>query len=76
MIEPGPFVVEWPDIAAPSDDDRLGIVNKMTVANEQAFRAGQSPIFTEDEIRKAGGYEPMAGDAGGMPGEGGNSGAA
>lgn len=76
VIEEGPFVIEWPDIGAPTDDTRLGNVGKMTSANEQAFRAGQSPIFTEDEIRKAGGYEPMAGDAGGMPGEGGNAGAA
>ena len=73
IIESGPFAVEWPDIAAPSDDARLAIVNKMTTANEQAFRAGMQPIFTEDEIRKAGGYEPAAGD-GGMPGEGGDGG--
>ena len=74
IIESGPFVVEWPDIAAPTDADRVDRAGKMTAANQQAFQAGQGAIFTEDEIRKAAGYEPLAGD-GGMPGEGGDGGA-
>ena len=72
IIDAGPFEIKWPDLGAPTDDQRMGKAGKMTEANERAMRAGQQAIFTEDEIRAAAGYEPLAGDP--MPGEGGDGG--
>lgn len=59
IIEAAEFSVEWPDIAAPTDEQRLGNAGKMTAASQQAVAAGMRPIFTEGEIREAAGYEPL-----------------
>jgi hypothetical protein len=57
VIEDGKFEVEWPDIAAPSDDEKLGNLTKMTQAMTAAFQAGLPPIFTVEELRKVAGYK-------------------
>lgn len=56
-IKEGEFEVEWPDIAAPSDDEKLGNLTKMTQAMTAAFQAGLPPIFTVEELRKVAGYK-------------------
>ena len=56
-IEAGPFEVEWPDLAAPSDAEKLDRAKKMAEINKQLFDAGSQPAFAPEEIRKAGGYE-------------------
>lgn len=58
VIEDGEFEVEWPDIAAPSDEKKLDNVNKMAEAMQKAFNAGLAePLFDVNELRKAAGYE-------------------
>lgn len=71
LVEAGKFVVEWPDLAAPSDDDKANVLGKMTSAMQQAFQAGLSePLFDADELRGVMGYEERDSDPD-MPGEGG-----
>lgn len=53
------YEITWPDMTAPSDDDRIELAKKMTEVNEKAFRSSQPLIFTEDEIREVSGYEPL-----------------
>lgn len=60
IVEAGEFVVEWPDIAAPSDADKLGHAAKMAEVNRSAPGAGTEPPFDANEIRQAAGYEPRA----------------
>lgn len=57
IIPAGEFEVEWPDIAAPSDEQKLGNLTKMTEAMIKAFQAGLPPIFTVEELRKVAGYK-------------------
>lgn len=58
IIEDGEFEVEWPDIAAPSDAQKLDNVNKMAEAMVKAFQAGAAePLFDTNELRKMAGYE-------------------
>lgn len=57
VIKEGEFEVEWPDIAAPSDEEKLGNLAKMTQAMTAAFQAGLPPIFTVEELRKVAGYK-------------------
>ena len=55
----GAFEIEWPDMAAPTDDQRLGNADKMSAINQKAFQGGMTGIFGIDEIRAAAGYEPQ-----------------
>lgn len=57
IIPEGEFEIEWPDIAAPSDDEKLGNLTKMTQAMTAAFQAGLPPIFSVEELRKVAGYK-------------------
>lgn len=57
VITEGEFEIEWPDIAAPSDDQKLGNLTKMTQAMTAAFQAGLPPIFSVEELRKVAGYK-------------------
>jgi uncharacterized protein len=69
VFEAGEFEVEWPDIAAPSDDDRATLLDKLTSSMQKAFAAGLvEPLFDGNELRNVAGYEPRASD--GMPPEG------
>ena len=56
-IEAGEFEIEWPDLGAPTDDEKLTKAEKMAKANQAAGAAGMPPIFDDNEIRKAAGYE-------------------
>jgi uncharacterized protein len=58
IIDAGEFEVEWPDLSAPSDDQKLKNLKDMTAANKEAFGAGIQDLFTPDEMRKVAGYEP------------------
>jgi len=51
------FEVEWDDLLAASDDDKLGLGDKMAGINEKSFKAGQGQVFDENEIREASGFE-------------------
>jgi len=60
IIDAGEFVIEWPDLAAPSDTEKLANVKAMTSAMKEAFGAGMPDLFDVNEIRAAAGYEPIA----------------
>jgi len=59
IIEPGAFVVEWRDISAPSDLDKLNNLKLMTGAMAEAFQTGMPALFTSDELRASVDYEPV-----------------
>lgn len=60
IIDAGEFEIEWPPIDAPSDSDKLDLLNKMVVAMKGAFDAGLGvPMFTLDELRKVAGFETI-----------------
>jgi hypothetical protein len=56
ILQAGDFEVEWPDLAAPSDSDKLDLADKMAAVNQKAHAAG-SLVFEPNEIRRAAGYE-------------------
>jgi len=57
IIDAGEWEVEWPDLAAPSDKDKLEILKGMTSAMKEAFGAGVQDLFDGNELRAALGYE-------------------
>jgi hypothetical protein len=58
VFEAGEFEIEWPDLGAPTDEQRIDRAAKMATANKTAFDGGSAePIFDLNEIRKAAGYE-------------------
>ncbi|CAN5716510.1 DUF1073 domain-containing protein [soil metagenome] len=59
VLPAGKFEIEWPDMAAPSDEQRLDNSDKMASINQKAFQGGMTGIFGIDEIRKAAGFEPQ-----------------
>lgn len=61
LIEAGDFEVEWPDIGAPSDDQKLDNAKKMAEVNKILFDSGSGGGFSGNEIRKAAGYEEEVG---------------
>lgn len=62
-FEEGDFEIEWPDLDAPSDDDKVERADKMTATNYKAWQAGGGPIYSATEIRRVGGYhEPIPED--------------
>lgn len=58
IAEPTNLTIEWSDLLAKSDDEKLDLSEKMAAVNEKQFRAGGMAVFSEEEIREAGGYEP------------------
>jgi hypothetical protein len=60
------YMVSFPDLAAANEETKLTLVNKMTTANKDHLAAQAAaglterrPLFTEDEIRAAGGRPPL-----------------
>lgn len=53
------YEIEWDDLLADSDTDKLSLGEKMAEINERLFRAGLGAVFSEDEIREASGYEKL-----------------
>lgn len=59
-IEAGDFEIEWPDLGAPSDKDKVELADKMANTNKTAMAYGGQPIYSDDEVRRVGGYrEPI-----------------
>lgn len=62
-FEAGDFEIEWPDLGAPSDSDKVSLADKMATTNKTAMAYGSGPIYSDQEIRRAGGYhEPIPED--------------
>ena len=49
--------LEWDDLLARSDEDKLNNAEKMSTINEKQFKSGGSVPFSGEEIREAAGYE-------------------
>lgn len=62
IIEAGEFEIEWPDIAAPSDKEKLENAKAMAAINTEVFNAGMQGEVPFDgvEIRKAAGWRDPA----------------
>lgn len=59
IIEPGEFEIEWPDVAAPSEDEKVKRLKDYTTAMREAFGAGIQGLFDADELRRVVGFEPL-----------------
>ena len=68
IIEAGEFEVEWPDVAAPSEKEKVELLKSYTTAMREAFGAGVQGLFEADELRAVVDFEPLQND--GMPTEG------
>lgn len=71
VIDPGEFVIEWPDVAAPSEKEKVDLLKTYTAAMREAFGAGVQGLFEVDELRRVVGFEPLQDT--GMPTEGGDT---
>jgi uncharacterized protein len=70
-IDAGEFEIEWPDLGAPSDDDKVALAAKMAETNKTAMTYGSRPVYSEEEVRRVGGYrEPLSEDDLPIPPEG------
>lgn len=52
------YEVEWDDLLARSDDEKLANADKMASINEKQFRSGGDVPFSGEEIREAAGFDP------------------
>ena len=68
IIEPGEFEIEWPDVAAPSEREKVELLKSYTTAMREAFGAGVQGLFEADELRSVVDFEPLQNDV--MPTEG------
>lgn len=50
--------IEWSDLLARSQDEQIETSGKMASVNESQFKAGGSPVFSEEEMREIAGFEP------------------
>lgn len=55
---PQDFVIEWDDLLAPGQKDKLANAKTMIETNKAAIDAGQAPVYDTNEARVAGGYDP------------------
>jgi hypothetical protein len=56
VLPAGEFEIEWPDLMAPGDKEKLEIIKTMAGAMREAFGAGVADLFTAKELRRAAGY--------------------
>jgi hypothetical protein len=62
IIEDGEFEVEWPDVAAPSEKEKVELLKSYTTAMREAFGAGVQGLFEADELRAVVDFEPLQND--------------
>lgn len=51
------FTIEWDDLLATSDEDKLTSADSMASINEKQYKSGGEIPFTGNEIREAAGFE-------------------
>lgn len=59
ILPRSPIELEWSDLLASSDEERLANAAKMATINKDQFSSGGGTTFTDDEIREAAGFESM-----------------
>lgn len=58
VIETVKYTVEWDDLLALSDNEKMDNANKMADTNSKQFNSGGDVPFNGNEIREAAGFEP------------------
>lgn len=58
VLPTGEYVVEWPDVDAPSEGDMLDRAAKMVTIAKDAVAAGMSGVFSVAQVQEAAGFEP------------------
>lgn len=53
------YTVEWDDLLAISDGEKLDNADKMAATNQKNFMSGGGQVFSEEEIRDAAGMEDI-----------------
>lgn len=53
------YQIEWSDLLARSDEEKLGNAKTMGEVNQAMFASGQGVPFTSDEVREAAGFDAM-----------------
>ncbi|MCK5127699.1 MAG: DUF1073 domain-containing protein [candidate division Zixibacteria bacterium] len=51
------YTVEWDDLLASSDKEKLDNAKEMSTINKEQFGAGKGTVFESEEIREAAGFE-------------------
>lgn len=57
-LQNGTLTVKWSDLLSPSQKERMELILKMSDVNVKSQQSAGIPVFTPNEIREAGGYEP------------------
>lgn len=58
VLPAGEYEVEWDDLLALGQKEKLENANTMSQINERQFKAGQDVPFTAEEVREEAGYDP------------------
>lgn len=58
IVPSAEYVIEWDDLLARSDMEKLESGKSMATINKEQFASGGSVPFTGEEIREASGFEP------------------
>lgn len=56
---PSEIEVEWDDLLAPTDSQKVELASKLADINYKSTQAGSLPPFSDDELRRAAGYEAL-----------------
>lgn len=56
VIGQATYEIEWDDLLAASDEDKIKLAGEMAKTNRENFLAGQGAIYSEEEIRGAAGF--------------------
>jgi hypothetical protein len=61
IVSPAPseIEVEWDDLLAPTDDEKVTLASKLADINYKCTQAGEITAFSVDELRRAAGYEAL-----------------
>lgn len=51
------FEIEWDDLRARSDEEKIASGDQMAAINQKQFQASQPAVFTPEEIRDASGFD-------------------
>lgn len=56
---PSEIEIEWDDLLAPTDDEKVTLASKLADINYKCTQAGEITAFSIDELRRAAGYEAL-----------------
>lgn len=56
---PSEIEIEWDDLLAPTEEQKADLASKLADINYKSTQAGSLPPFSDDELRRAAGYEAL-----------------